>query len=127
MKVLNRENAIKILSEKYVNSKFTYPEDVVDSWSVFVRDIVSGKYNGNENEYWNDLDTREIIETIGYGHSEEVKTIDDDFRKILIHTDVRNWRHNNSNIDDWWNFGYPKTLRGYLKNYFKSDFKFRKK
>lgn len=125
MKTLNRQNAIKILSEKYADSKFIYPEEVVESWNIFVRDIVSGAYNGNENEYWNDLDAREIIKAIGYDQSEEVKKMDDNFRKTLIYTDVRNWGYDETRTDDWWNFGYPKTLKGYLKDNFESDIRFK--
>lgn len=120
MKILDRQGAIKILSEKYPNSRFTYPEEAVESWRIFVRGIVSGEYNGNENEYWNDLDVREIIKTIGYGQSEEVKNIDEDFRKTLIGVSVRNWGYDDSSTEDWWNFGYPKTLEGYLRDYFES-------
>lgn len=123
--MIDRQKAIKILNEKYTNSRFVYPEEVVEAWKVFVNQIINAKYNGNENEYWNDLDTREMIEKIGYSQTKEIKQIDEEFKKTLIHIDVRNWGYDESRTDDWWNFGYPKTLIGYLKDYFESDIRFK--
>jgi len=120
----DRQNAIKILNEKYTNCKFAYPEEVIEAWRTFVKQIVTGEYNGTEDEYWNDVDVRDIIEKIGYNQNEEVKKIDKKFKETLIHTDVRNWGYDESRTDDWWNFGYPKTLKGYLKDNFESDVRF---
>ncbi|MBI5358826.1 hypothetical protein HZB69_04345 [Candidatus Amesbacteria bacterium] len=127
MTTLDRQLAIKILNEKYTNSRFAYPEEAAESWKVFVKRIVKGEYEGNENEYWNDLDTRDILEEIGYGQSEDVKKIDREFRGTLIHTDIRNWGCDEARTDDWWNFGYPSALTGYLKDKFESDIRFKKK
>jgi len=124
--VIDRERAIKILNKKYSNCNLSNPEEIVKTWKDFVKQVKNGKYNGNENEYWNDLDTRKIIEEIGYADYDEVKEIDDEFKKTLIYTDIRNWGYGDSQTDDWWNFGYPKTVIGYLKKYFESDRKFQK-
>ncbi len=121
----DRENAIKILNEKFTNSNFAYPEQVIDAWKGLVNDIVTGVYSGSEDEYWNDLSIRNMIEEIGYGQTEEVKQADEEFRKTLIHRDVRNWGYDKTRTDDWWNFGYPKTLTGYLKDHFDSDIRFK--
>lgn len=121
MRIPDREIAIKILNNRYPESKFAGPEEAIEAWKIFVDNIVNGKYDGNENEYWNDLDIRWIIEKIGYGHSVEIKQIDEKFKTTLIHTNVRNWGNDEECKDDWWNFGYPKTLTGYLKDYFKTN------
>lgn len=123
----DRKNAIKLLNEKYTNSNFAYPEQVVEAWKLLVKQIVNGEYSGTEDEYWNDLFIRDIIEKIGYNQTKEVKQIDEEFRKTLIHADIRNWGDDESYTDDWWNFGYPKTLKGYLKNHFGSDIRFKNK
>jgi hypothetical protein len=125
MMIPDRQNAIKILNKKYSNSRFQNPEEVVLAWKNFVESIVSDKYNGTENEYWNDLDLRMIIEEIGYDRTEEVNKIDENFRNTLTHTNVRNWGYDDKRNDDWWNFGYPSTIQGYLKDNFESDIRFK--
>ena len=109
------------MDQKDNKTRFASPKVAITAWVNFVNQVVNGKYNGNENEYWNDLDTREAIEKMGYGNSEEVKKIDEDFKKTLVHKDVRVWGYDETRNDDWWNFGYPNTATGYLKSYFESS------
>lgn len=116
----NRNQAMKVLKENFANSNFHSPEDVVNAWRLVVKQITEGSYNVTENEYWNDLDVRGIIDKIGLNEDIEVKKIDEKFKTTLINTNVRIWGYKKERKDDWWNFGYPNNLSGYLKDYFDS-------
>ncbi len=95
----------------------------INNWTNFVTEIADGTYNGNENEYWDDLDTRLVLNEVGYDNEDRVKTADDIFRKLLIHTDMRTWGYDDNRKDDWWNFGYPKTVNSDLMEEFEMSYK----
>jgi hypothetical protein len=110
--------ARRLLNEKFTNSGFTIPEQLITAWDSFVEQLETDKYKGIIEEYWNDLDIRYLIQEIGYGDYPLVREIDNRFKKLLIHTEKRIWECTNKEIDDWWNFGFPKTVTGYLKEEF---------
>lgn len=63
-------------------------------------------------EYWNDLDTRELIHDIG--SDAEVKDIDEKFAAMLTATEIKHWHADRNTDYDFWNYGYPKNAAGHF-------------
>lgn len=95
-----------------------YPEHIVREgraglvrrWRDFVAECERGYRFGLE-DYRNDLDVRAILELAGVDN--EVRALDDRFRKLLVATGVRVWE---SAPDPFWDFGYPANSGEDLKN-----------
>ena len=89
-----------------------YPEHVVRGgrdglarrWREFVEQVERGYSLGLE-DYRNDLDTRAILALVG-GETDEVRTLDGRFEKMLTARTVRVWESGAG--DPFWDFGYPK-------------------
>jgi hypothetical protein len=63
-------------------------------------------------EYWNDLDIRELIHDIGY--DDKVRELDERFAAMLTATHIKHWREERASDYDFWNYGYPKNAVGYF-------------
>jgi len=82
-------------------------------WKSFVARIESGQYtNWLIQEYWNDLDTRELVHDIGC--DEEVKEWDQRFAAMLIATNIKHWHTDRDRDYDFWNYGYPSNATGFF-------------
>lgn len=81
----------------------------IKRWNNFVDEIELG-YSGEVDEYVNDLETREVIDLIGYSDLSAVKEIDKRYKSLLQDTDKRVWKSDNDSINDWWNFGVPRNI-----------------
>jgi len=71
-------------------------------------------------EYWNDLDTRELIHDIG--RDSEVSEIDEKFATMLTARDIKHWHKDRNTNYDFWNYGYPKNAAGYFLEDIKQHF-----
>lgn len=88
-----------------------YPEHVVREgraglirkWREFVERVERGYSLGLE-DYRNDLDVRAILAQAG-AEDNEVLTLDERFKKLLIHREKRVWE--SAPGDPFWDFGYP--------------------
>jgi|ERR1700682_2011642 len=82
-------------------------------WQEFVAEVEKGYCpDCLIDEYWNDLDTRELIHDIGYDDS--VTEADGRFRAMLTATNIKH-HHRGRNTDyDFWNYGYPKNATGFF-------------
>ena len=95
-----------------------YPEHIVKGgrdglirrWREFVSEVERGYEFGLE-DYRNDLDIRGIIRLIGA--DEDAADADQRFQSVLTATDVRVWESGDG--DPWWDFGYPRNVRGDLR------------
>jgi CRISPR/Cas system Type II protein with McrA/HNH and RuvC-like nuclease domain len=86
-------------------------EYLVQRWKEFVEKVERGYLCGVE-DYWNDLDTRELIHDIG--KDSEVKDADERFRAMLTATEIKHWHDDRHSDYDFWNYGYPKNATGYF-------------
>lgn len=85
---------------------------LISQWKTFVEEIEKGYCpDCLLEEYWNDLDTRELIHYVDL--DSQVKDLDEKFVSMLTRRDVRIHK-TNSKINDFWNFGYPKNASGYF-------------
>lgn len=76
---------------------------LVEAWRKVVEQAERG-YRLGLYDYRNDLDTRGVIAKVGL--DEDVKELDERFRKTLIATDCKVWE---SNVEGaFWIFGYPR-------------------
>ncbi|HML18924.1 MAG TPA: hypothetical protein VK419_17955 [Bryobacteraceae bacterium] len=97
-----------------------YPEHVVRDgragllrqWREFVGQVERGYLLGLE-DYRNDLDVRAILMLAG-AEDDEVRALDDRFRRLLTATGVRVWE--SAEGAPFWDFGYPSNAGGDLKN-----------
>ncbi len=82
-------------------------------WERFVAEVEIG-YGENcaIEEYWNDLDTRELIHDIDCG--DKVADLDRRFAAMLTATNIKHWREDRNSDYDFWNYGYPKNAAGYF-------------
>jgi hypothetical protein len=87
-------------------------EGLVQRWKKFVAKVEIGCPTWLIEEYWNGLDTRELIHDIG--RDTDVREIDEKFATMLTARDIKHW-HKDRNTDyDFWNYGYPKNAAGYF-------------
>jgi hypothetical protein len=63
-------------------------------------------------EYWNDLDVRELIH--GIGRDGEVKDANKRFATMLTSTNIKHWCTDRKTDYDLWNDGYPKNATGFF-------------
>jgi hypothetical protein len=88
-------------------------ERLVRNWEHFVTEIENGYCpNCLIQEYWNDLDTRELIHDIGC--DDKVADLDKRFAAMLTATDIKHWCEDRNSDYDFWNYGYPKNAAGYF-------------
>jgi len=89
-----------------------YPEHIVREgraglvrrWKTFVEQVERGYSFGMES-YRNDLDVRAIL-MLADAEDDEVRALDERFKKLLIGTDKRVWE--SAGGEPFWDFGYPK-------------------
>jgi hypothetical protein len=88
-------------------------EALIQSWKDFVVEV-ERSYCPNcvIEEYWNDLDTRELIHDIGCDG--EVNDADEKFAAMLTATEIKHWHADRDTNYDFWNHGYPKNASGYF-------------
>ena len=94
-----------------------YPAHVVEAgapglltrWNAFVAEVEAG-YPYRLNDYRHDLDLRGVIQLAGL--EAEVADADQRFHVILPARQIRVWE--SSATEPWWDFGYPRNLRGEL-------------
>jgi len=94
-----------------------YPEHVVragrrgliERWRKFVEEVESGYKLGLE-DYRNDLDIRGILRMLGLDG--EVQELDRRLEMALTDRDKRVWETGPGN--PFWDFGYPRSIRGPL-------------
>ena len=80
-------------------------------WESFVQEVEKGYCpNCVIQEYWSDLDTRDLIPDIGC--DEEVTELDKRFAGMLTDTHIKHWRTDRNSDYDFWNRGYPKNAAG---------------
>ncbi len=120
---MTEEEANNYLKEKYPHSNWQdgIVRDV-NNWNRFVHEIANGAYDGTIDEYYNDLDTRLTLNEVGFDNDPRVKVADDIFRPLLICNEMRIWGYVENREDDWWNFGYPKTVNDELKKEFELSY-----
>lgn len=88
-----------------------YPEHIVREgragllrqWREFVEQVERGYPLGLE-DYRNDLDVRAILMLAG-AEDDEVRALDQRFRKLLTSTTLRLWE--SADGAPFWDFGYP--------------------
>jgi hypothetical protein len=96
-------------------------ERLTQRWKDFVAEVDRGY--GPEcviEDYWNDLDTRELIHDIG--RDSEVKDVDEHFAAMLTAREVKHWHLGRKTDYDFWNYGYPKNASGYFLEDLKRHF-----
>lgn len=121
--MMSQEEAKKYLQNKYPTSNWQDGiERHINNWVRFVNEIADGSYDGIIDEYFNDLDTRLILDEVGYEEEPRIKQADDILKKLLIHTEMRIWGYVESRKDDWWNFGYPNSVNEDLMKGFEMDY-----
>jgi len=88
-------------------------EALIRRWKELVTTVETG-YCANclIEEYWNDLDTRELIHDIGY--DAEVRESDEKFAAMLTATNIKHWHTDRNSDYDFWNYGYPKNAAGFF-------------
>ena len=88
-------------------------ERLLRRWRDFVLEVEKGYCpRCLIDEYWNDLDTRELIHEVGYDDS--VKEADERFRAMLTATHVKHHHRGRESDYDFWNYGYPKNATGFF-------------
>jgi len=86
---------------------------LIRRWKDFVVEVEKGYCpNCSVEEYWNDLDTRELIHDIGSGG--EVREDDQNFAAMLTATEIKHWHTDRDTTYGFWNYGYPKNATGYF-------------
>lgn len=84
---------------------------LIQRWKDFVEEVERGYCpNCMIEDYWNDLDTRELIHAIG--SSGEVEGFDKRFAAMLTSTEIKHWHADRNTDYDFWNYGYPKNASG---------------
>jgi hypothetical protein len=82
-------------------------------WNNFVAEIENGYcHDCLIYEYWNDLDTRELIHEVGC--EDQVKDADTRFAAMLTATHIKHYKKSRNTDYDFWNFGYPKNATGFF-------------
>jgi hypothetical protein len=96
-------------------------ERLVQLWKDFVEEVERG-YSPNcmIEDYWNDLDARNLIHDIGC--DSEVKDLDERFAAMLTATEIKHWYTERDTDYDFWNYGYPKNAAGYFLEDIKRHF-----
>ncbi len=88
-------------------------ELLIEEWNEFVAEVENGYCpDCLIDEYWNDLDSRELIHDIGC--DDRVKEADARFAAMLIATSIKHHRKERQSDYDFWNFGYPKNATGFF-------------
>jgi hypothetical protein len=88
-------------------------ERLIQNWNSFVSEVEKGYCPSCLiDEYWNDLDTRELIHDVGLDG--RVKEADERFRAILTATQIKHHHRERDSDYDFWNFGYPKNATGFF-------------
>ena len=88
-------------------------EGLIQRWQDFVAEVEKGYCpKCMIEEYWNDLDTRELIHAIG--RDVEVKDVDEKFAAMLTAREIKHWHKDRRTDYDFWNYGYPKNASGYF-------------
>jgi hypothetical protein len=88
-------------------------EGLVQGWKDFVEEVERGYCpRCLIEEYWNDLDTRELIHDIGCDG--EVEDLDKRFAAMLTATEIKHWHTDRDSDYDFWNYGYPKNAAGFF-------------
>ena len=88
-------------------------EWLVQRWNDFVSEVEHGYCpNCLIDEYWNDLETRELIHDLGL----EDRSVEADarFRAMLTATDIKHHFKDRDSDYDFWNYGYPKNAAGFF-------------
>jgi len=86
---------------------------LLSNWKKFVAEVENGYCPSCLiEEYWNDLDTRELIHDIGCG--DEVKEWDERFAVMLTARHIKHWYTDRNSDYDFWNYGYPKNATGFF-------------
>jgi hypothetical protein len=86
---------------------------LIRRWREFVAEIENGGYsNCCIEDYWNDLDLRELIHDIGFEVA--ARESDERFAAILTATNIKHWHTDRNTSYDFWNYGYPKNASGYF-------------
>lgn len=82
-------------------------------WENFVSEVEKGYCpRCLIDEYWNDLDTRELIHEIGF--DDRVEAADKRFRAMLTATTIKHHKRDRVSDYDFWNYGYPKNASGFF-------------
>jgi hypothetical protein len=88
-------------------------ERLIQRWGDFVAEVEHGYCpDCLVEEYWNDLDTRELIHDIG--HDSEVKDLDERFAAMLTAKHIKHGHTDRASDYDFWNYGYPKNAAGFF-------------
>lgn len=88
-------------------------EGVVQRWKDFVAEVEKGYCpDCLIDEYWNDLDKRELVHALGY--DQEVTEADERFRALLTATNIKHYHRDRNSDYDFWNYGYPKNASGFF-------------
>jgi hypothetical protein len=86
---------------------------LVRHWREFVTAIEKGHYSKCcIEDYWNDLDSRELIHGIGF--DDDVEDDDKRFAAILTATTIKHWQKQRDSDYDFWNYGYPRNTSGFF-------------
>lgn len=88
-------------------------------WGEFVAHVEKGYCpRCSVDEYWNELDTREMIHETGLDSA--VEDLDTRLRKMLVATHIRHRYKERTSNYDFWNYGYPKNATGFFRSHIKS-------
>lgn len=86
---------------------------LIQRWNNFVVEVEKGYCpDCSIAEYWNDLDTRELLHDVGC--EAQVKDTDLRFAAMLTATHIKHHQKTRNTDYDFWNFGYPKNASGYF-------------
>lgn len=88
-------------------------EGLIRRWHEFVAEVEQGYCpDCLIDEYWNDLDTRELIHAIG--KDSNVADADTRFRAVLTATNIKHNYTDRKTDYDFWNYGYPRNASGFF-------------
>lgn len=88
-------------------------ERLLLKWEQFVSGVESGYCpDCLIQEYWNDLDTRELIHDCGC--DDDVRRLDKRFAAMLTATHIKHHYADRNSCYDFWNYGYPKNATGFF-------------
>ena len=86
---------------------------LIERWSDFVRKVEKGDCaHYCMEDYWNDLDIRELIHAIGW--DSDARQADERLASLLTATNVKHWNTDRKSDYDFWNYGYPKNATGFF-------------
>jgi hypothetical protein len=86
---------------------------LLSEWKKFVAEVENGYCpKCLIQEYWNDLDTRELIHDIGC--DDRVKEWDERFAVMLTARHIKHRYADRDSDYDFWNYGYPSNATGYF-------------